>query len=48
MMYSDAVEKDLFNHKVHKGGSKGKKLKPYNIDLCDLCENAYAAVWLLR
>jgi len=33
-----AAEKDPFNHKVHKEGSKGTKLKPYNIDLCDLCE----------
>src|SRR5664279_2298754 len=28
------VEKVLFNHKVHKEGSKGIKIKPYNIDLC--------------
>jgi hypothetical protein len=33
-----AVEKDLFNHKGHKEGSKDTKLKPYNIDLSDLCE----------
>jgi len=32
------VEKILFNHKVHKEGSKGTKLKPYKIDLRDLCE----------
>jgi hypothetical protein len=33
-----AVEKVLFNHKEHKEGTKVTKLKPYNIDLCDLCE----------
>ena len=43
-----AVEKVIFNHKVYKVGTKGTKLKPYNIDLCDLCENATPAVWPLR
>jgi hypothetical protein len=32
--------KVLFNHKEHKVGTKGTKLKHYNINLCDLCENS--------
>jgi hypothetical protein len=31
------VEKVLFNHKVHKEGTKGTKLKSCNSVLCDLC-----------
>jgi len=33
------VEKVLFNHKEHKEGAKGTKLKFYISDLCDLCVN---------
>jgi hypothetical protein len=38
------VEKVHFNHKV---GSKDTKLKPFNIDLCDLCEKPLCPLWLM-
>jgi hypothetical protein len=34
-----AVEKVIFNHKVHKVGTKSTKVKSYFSVLCDLCEN---------
>ena len=46
-MVKGGVEKVLFNHKAHKEGTKGTKLKPCNSDLCDLCVEPLCPQWLM-